>query len=116
MTAKKKVAETAPEAVQETAEPVEVSQPLESAEAAPEAVQETAEPAEVSQPLEYAVIALYGLNLRKAPNMDAEVLAVLPKGVGVRPVSPIEDPDGWAEVCTGYLTGWVMARYLAQLV
>lgn len=102
MATKKKVAETAPEAVQKTAEPAEVSQPSEivgTAETAPE----------------YAVIAQTGLNLRAEPNREAEVLAVLPKGVGVRLVRPIENPDGWVDVRTGYLTGWVMAQYLARL-
>ena len=115
MAAKRKTPETAPDAVQETAEPADVSQPLESAETVPGAAQEAAEPAELSWPAEYAVIALKGLNLRKEPNREAEVLAVLPKGVGVWLDRPIEDPDGWVEVCTGYLTGWVMARYLARL-
>lgn len=101
MAAKKKIAETAPEAVRDK----------KAVEPVTETSRETAEP----WPMEYAVIAPKGLNLRKKPDLEAEVLAVLPEGCGVWPVELIEDPDGWAEVCTGYLTGWVMARYLARL-
>lgn len=60
-----------------------------------------------------------GLNLRKAASMDADILTVLPKGVGVF-VDPTQLGDAgaipeWLEITTGNLTGYVVSKYLVEV-
>ena len=64
--------------------------------------------------IEYAVAAKGGLRLREEPSLDAPVAAVLPCGVGVLGnTRPAE--DGWRQVFTGRLFGWVMDKFLEAL-
>lgn len=62
---------------------------------------------------QYAVSAGNGLNMRQSPRLDAPVVAVLPCGVGVFDNGLIQ--NGWMEVSTGRLTGWVRAEHLEPL-
>lgn len=64
-------------------------------------------------PFQYAVTAEGGLNLREAPNLDAPILAVLPRGVGVFDTGLSQGP--WLEVITGRLAGWVLSEHLEPL-
>jgi len=59
----------------------------------------------------YAVTAEGGLRLRREPSLNAPVIAELPWGAGVfgNGDPPI---DGWRQVFTGRLSGWMMAEYL----
>jgi len=124
----KKDAVTAPEAVQETQEPQEVSQGPETAPRVAECPQERATPQEVigpenetellgcqdeahgDPPLEYAVAGCDLLNLRERPGLDARIITALPRGVGVSDTG--QRQDDWWEVATGRLTGWVLSTYL----
>lgn len=64
--------------------------------------------------IEYAVTAEGGLRLREEPSKDAPVVAVLPCGVGVLGnTRPAE--NGWRQVFTGRLFGWVMDKFLEAL-
>lgn len=61
----------------------------------------------------YAVTGCDALNLREGPSLDARVVAVLPRDAGV---FAGEGPEGgWLRVCTGCLTGYMMAEYLKPL-
>ncbi len=64
--------------------------------------------------IEYAVSGCKRLRLRREPSTDAPVAAILPCGIGVlgsdRPAV-----DGWRQVFTGRLFGWVMDQYLEPL-
>lgn len=67
---------------------------------------------EEKNPLEYVVIAAHGLNLRQRPSPNAPIITVLPCGVGVY-TGLVQ--NGWMEVSTGKLAGWVKAEYLEPL-
>ena len=54
------------------------------------------------------------LNLRQEPNLDAPIVARLPCGIGVLG-SSLPAEDGWRQVFTGWLFGWVMDAYLEPL-
>lgn len=62
----------------------------------------------------YAVMFKDGLRLRQEPRLDALTLAVLPCGAGVF-ADGEPGPDEWLHVCTGRLSGWMMAEYLEAL-
>lgn len=64
-----------------------------------------------------AVVAYpYGLNLRNAPGVSAEVLRVLAEGTAVVLLNGQESIDGstWQQVAIDGVTGWVSAEFLAQ--
>ena len=61
-------------------------------------------------PLEYAVTGCGYLNLREGPGLEAPIITELPRGVGV--VDTGKTQGEWWQVTTGFLTGWVMGRYL----
>lgn len=69
--------------------------------------------------IEVAVGSAAGLNLRQAPSLDAPVLAVLPKGVGVildiAQLGPDGDIPEWLAVRTGNLIGFVMSKHLVEV-
>ena len=61
-------------------------------------------------PLEYAVTGCSCLNLREGPGLEAPIITELPRGVGVADTGKTQGE--WWQVTTGFLTGWVMGRYL----
>ena len=64
--------------------------------------------------IDYTVAGCKRLRLREEPSLDAPVVAVLPCGVGVLgSASPAE--NGWRQVFTGRLFGWVMDKFLEPL-
>lgn len=64
--------------------------------------------------IEYAVAGCGRLNLRESPSLAAPIVAALPCGVGVLGnTRPAE--EGWRQVFTGRLFGWVMDKYLEPL-
>jgi len=126
----KKNAVAAPDAVKEVQEPQEVSQGIREVERNSEAAvtpeiigpeseaelagcQEAEDEVVLAEGMfvVYAVTAEGGLRLRREPSLNAPVIAELPWGAGVfgdgNP--PI---DGWRQVFTGRLSGWMMAEYL----
>lgn len=61
----------------------------------------------------YAVTGCDALNLREGPSLDARVITTIPRDAGV---FAGEGPEnGWLRVCTGWLTGYMMAEYLKPL-
>lgn len=62
----------------------------------------------------YAVVGCNALNLRAEPSMDALIMAKLPWGAGVFGDDDSAE-DGWRQVFTGRLSGWVMDKYLEEL-
>ncbi len=127
-----KTTAAAPEAAQEAREGLDVSQDTLGQGTPPDAPQAGAggvcgpedldelrgcqDEAELAEALfiEYAVTGCERLNLRQEPSTDAPVVALLPRDVGV---FGADGPaaDGWRQVCTGRLSGWVMDKYLAPL-
>ena len=132
----KKTETTATEAAQETQDAQQMSRDAQESETASEAAESGQD--EVSQEIigpdgpeellgcqdeadlegtefiEYAVTAEGGLRLREEPSLDAPVVAVLPCGVGVLgSASPAE--NGWRQVFTGRLSGWVKDEFLERL-
>lgn len=137
-TEKKKAAAAAAESAQEPPEPLEVSQPQETAKTpqkAPEgasgAVLGPEDPEELLGCMEdvpgeddiqggfvsheYAVAAHKGLKLRKEPSPDAPVLAILPHGAGVWTDTVYDAELDWIYVRTGTLAGWMMTKYLTPV-
>ena len=137
MAGTKNTAAAAPETAQNGQEIQEVTQDVQAQETAPDGPLEVAEPvceavgpegpddlpghqdedgAELDETefIEYAVKGCKRLNLREEPNLNAPVVAELPYGVGVLGNSrPAE--NGWRQVFTGRLFGWVMDKFLEPL-
>ena len=87
-----------------------------AADEAAQALQEASHDiqAEETEFIDYAVTAANGLRLRAEPSNDASVVAVLPCGVGVLGnTRPAE--NGWRQVFTGRLFGWVMEKFLEPM-
>ena len=118
--------ETAPDGAQEGAESAQetqdgqdVTQDTQAQETAPDGAQGVSETAQDLEELSeglltgYAVTGCDALNLREGPSLDARVVAVLPRDAGV---FAEEGPEGgWLRVCTGWLSGYMMAKYLKPL-
>ena len=93
-----------------------MAKPKKTETAAAEATENGQDEAELEETefIEYAVTAKGGLRLRVEPSQDAPVVAVLPCGVGVLgKTRPAE--NGWRQVFTGRLFGWVMDKFLEPL-
>lgn len=114
-----KKAEEAAQKAQETQGAQETFQGTQDQETAPGSAQETTE--DVQEPAsgetrftDYAVAGCAYLNLRQEPSLDAPIVTRLPRGIGVlgsdRPAE-----NGWRQVFTGRLFGWVMDKYLEPL-
>ena len=70
--------------------------------------------AEETEFVDYVVESAGGLRLREEPDLKAPVVAVLPCGVGVLGnTRPAE--NGWRQVFTGRLFGWVMDEFLEPM-
>lgn len=124
----------AAEAAQEAREGLDMSQDAQGQETPPAAAegvqgshQDLMEPDPVPEPepagealiepaafVDYAVTGCSWLRLRQEPSLAAEVVTQLPRGVGVVGLNrPAE--NGWRQVFTGRLHGWVMDKYLEPL-
>lgn len=124
----------AAEAAQEAREGQEVPQDIREADAPPAAAegvqdpyQDLMEPDPVPEPepagealvepaafVDYAVTGCNWLRLRQEPSLDAGVVTKLPRGVGVAGFNrPAE--NGWRQVFTGRLHGWVQDKFLEPL-
>lgn len=75
--------------------------------------EDEAEPEE-AEFIEYAVTGCGQLNLRQEPSLDAPIVARLPCGIGVLG-SSLPAENGWRQVFTGRLFGWVMDAFLEPL-
>ena len=121
----------AAEAAQEAREGLDMSQDAQGQETPPatadgvqDPYQDLMEPGPVPEPepagealagpaafVDYAVTGCNWLRLRQEPNLDAEVVTKLPRGVGVMGLNrPAE--NGWRQVFTGWLHGWVKDEFL----
>lgn len=102
-------------AVQEAAEGAANGQIIGSADPAELlGCQEEAEPVEGVVCCPYVVTAENGLNLRMKPSLDADILGTLPCGAGVfAEDGPAQ--NGWRQVSTGRLSGWMLAQHLEPL-
>lgn len=124
----------AAEAAQEAREGLGMSQDTQGQETPPAAAegvqdpyQDLMEPDPVPEPepagealiepaafADYVVTGCNWLRLRQEPSLDSEVVTKLPRGVGVVGLNrPAE--NGWRQVFTGWLHGWVMDKYLEPL-
>ncbi|MBD5098296.1 MAG: SH3 domain-containing protein [Clostridiales bacterium] len=92
-----------------TRKPVETAtEPDQALQTVPQAVLEGAEL------IDYAVAGCKRLRLRAEPSPDAPIITELPCGVGVLgSASPAE--NGWRQVFTGRLFGWVKDEFLERL-
>lgn len=112
----KKTETAATAAAQETQDTPEMSQDTQEIESVSEAAESGQDEAELEEVefIEYAVTAKGGLRLREEPSQDASVVAVLPCDVGVLG-NNLPAENGWRQVFTGRLFGWVMDKFLEPL-
>lgn len=102
--------EIAQDPYQDLMEPDPAPGPAEEAREGPGGAEDEEQAAFV----DYAVAKCDWLRLRQEPSLDAPVVTKLPRGVGVLGFNrPAE--DGWRQVFTGRLSGWVKDEFLEPL-